>query len=334
MPLGSGGQGVVYEVFDHHLKQRSALKILTGVAPHEVWKEAELLTRLSGKFLLPVRNADLVNGLPYVVTEIALHGTTEDRLSNGTGVPPATAVRWVIHACRGVARMHDNGLVHNDIKPGNLFLDSHGDALIGDLGYASQLRPSGGAPLAGGTPTTMPPETAAAMLAGNGHTDPCSVESDIYGLGATLYWLLAGQPPYVGPTAPHILAQVVAGPPRRLQDIAPHVPQGVRVAVEKAMSAAPFERFHTAAELDYALARLKQTGRIWTRVTAHSGHADCFEGSKGSSVLTVCASPTGVQTKHEIIVRHKKSGRMASAPVHTPLAALSQRLRNVFRLHA
>ncbi|SEQ78884.1 serine/threonine-protein kinase [Arthrobacter sp. OV608] len=331
MPLGSGGQGVVYEVFDHHLKQKSALKILTEVAPHEVWKEAELLTRLSGKFLLPVRNADLVNGLPYVVTEIARHGTTDNLLTPGIGVSPSVAVRWVIHACRGIARMHDFGLVHNDIKPGNLFLDSHGDALVGDLGFASQLRPSGGAPLSGGTPATMPPEVAAAMLAGDAQGEPCSVASDIYGLGATLYWLIAGHPPFVGSTAANVLAQVVAGPPSRLHTIAPHAPRGITLAVEKAMSPVAAERFLSAADLDYALARVTQSARVWTRIAAHSGHADCFEGIKGRSVLAVCARPTGVRTKHEIIVRHKKSGRLAGRPVEASLPTLSQRLRTTIR---
>ncbi len=332
MPLGSGGQGVVYEVFDHHMKQNSALKILTDVTPHEIWKEAELLSRLSGKFLLPVRNADLISGVPYVVTEIARHGTTEDSLK-GIEVASAKAVGWVIHACRGIARMHDSGLVHNDIKPGNLFLDSHGDALLGDLGYASQLRPSGFAPLTGGTPATMPPETAAVILSGN-WADPCSVASDVYGLGATLYWLLTGRPPYIGPTPRDVLDQVLAGPPLRLQTTAPHVPQGVRGVVEKAMSRNAADRFQTASELDYALARLTQTGRLWTRISPHPGHFDCFEGNKGGSALAVCTAHTGVETQHEIVVRHQKSGRIASAPVRAPLSALPQRLRAIFRLHS
>jgi serine/threonine-protein kinase len=319
-------------VFDHHMKQNSALKILTDVTPHEIWKEAELLSLLSGKFLLPVRNADLISGVPYIVTEIARHGTTEDSIK-GVGVASVTAVRWVIQACRGIARMHDSGLVHNDIKPGNLFLDAHGDALLGDLGYASQLGPSGFAPLTGGTPATMPPETATAILSGN-RTEPCSVASDVYGLGATLYWLLAGRPPHVGPTPHDVLTQVLAGTPPRLQTTAPHVPQGVRMVVEKAMSRNAADRFQTASELDYALARLSQTGRLWTRITPHPGHSDCFEGHKGSSVLAVCAAQTGVQTQHEISVRHQKSGRMASAPVRAPLSALPQRLRTIFRLHS
>lgn len=159
-PLGKGGQGVVYSVVDHNLQQQSALKILTGTDPSTVWREASLLTRLSGKYLLPVRNADLAWGLPFVVTEIAQHGTTFDKIIANVGVPTERAVQWVIHASRGDSRMHDHGLVHNDLKPENLFLNSHGDALLGDLGYASELTPTGHAPLTGGTPATMSPEVA------------------------------------------------------------------------------------------------------------------------------------------------------------------------------
>jgi serine/threonine protein kinase len=332
--LGKGGQGVVYSVFDHHLQEESALKIMTSIGAGGVWREASLLTQLSGKFLLPVRNADLAQGVPFVVTEIARHGTTWDRMTVDVGVPTERAVQWVIHASRGASRMHDHSLVHNDLKPENLFLDSKGDALLGDLGFASELKASGYAALTGGTPATMSPEVAEAALhgaAGGTVGEPCSVASDVYSLGATLYWLLLGRAPYVGVDHLAVLAQVVAGPPPSLGDLAPHVPRSIVDTVDRAMSRLPADRFSSASDLDYALAKQLLPKRHWSKQPSHPGHSACFLGQKGKSTLAVCASETGSGNKVSVEVRHQPSGRLATPEATATLAQLPRRLRSIFR---
>lgn len=337
-PLGSGGQGVVYEVFDHHLQQLSAFKLLTAIPSSGPWAEAAMLTQLSGKFLLPVRNADLVSGQPYVVTEVARHGTAEDHLATGLGVAPGLAVLWTLHASRGVARMHDHELLHNDIKPGNLFLDEQGDVLLGDLGFASRMDAQGRGALVGGTPATMAPEVAAAALATIGGSilatpRPCSARSDVYSLGATLYWLLAGTAPFTGATHADVLLQVIAGAAAPLRDVAPHVPQGLAEVIGRAMSAAPSDRYQSASDLDYALARQKRPSREWRRIPNHPGHTTCFSGERRSSTLSVCVAPTGVRSQQLVTVRHA-SGRRAAPDTSIALSALPRHLRSVFRTHA
>lgn len=299
-----------------------------------MWREASLLTRLSGKFLLPVRNADLVWGLPFVVTEIARHGTTSGKMIQDVGVPTERAVQWVIHASRGASRMHDLELVHNDLKPENLFLDANGNALLGDLGFASELNATGFAALTGGTPATMSPEIAEAALvalAGGHPGEPCSVASDVYALGATLYWLLAGRAPYRGATPSTVLTQVAAGPPPPLSVVAPHVPRGIAAVVEKSMSPLSADRFASAAAFDYALAKVTLPKRKWSRQACHPGHEACFEGVKGKSTMGVCASPTGKASQMTIAVAHQPSGRNAVPATYVARAQLPQRLRAIFR---
>ncbi|MDY7528140.1 serine/threonine-protein kinase [Cryobacterium sp. 10C2] len=332
--LGKGGQGVVYAVLDHHLQEESALKILLSSAPSEVWREASLLTRLSGKFLLPVRNADLASGLPFVVTEIAQHGTTFDEMIPNIGIPPERAVQWVIHASRGASRMHDQGLLHNDLKPENLFLNSNGDALLGDLGLASEMNSSGFAPLTGGTPATMSPEVAAAALVamtGAPIADPCSVASDVYSLGASLYWLLAGRAPYNGNDVRDTLTRVTAGPPASLSSLTPHVPRGIRDVVEKSMSRLPSDRYPNAGDFDYALAKHSYPKRKWSRQPSHPGHEECFVGVKSKSTLEVCASTQNGSSHMTIAVTHQPSGRNAIPLATATRAQLPQRLRSIFR---
>jgi len=333
--LGHGGQGIVFSVFDHRLREESALKVLLDVAGAEIWREASLLTKLSGKFLLPVRNADFASGRPFVVTEIARHGTTSDEMLQDVGVPTARAVQWALHASRGASRMHDHGLVHNDLKPENLFLNANGEALLGDLGFASELNGSGFAELRGGTPFTMPPEVATAFLthlAGGSPGTPCSVASDVYALGATLYWLLAGRAPYRGDgTLSDLLTEVAAGPPPSLATIAPHVPRGICDAVSKAMSRTAVDRYPTAAAFDYALARVALPNRKWSRRPPHAGHQTCFEGVKGKSTMAVCASQLGTNSQLSIAITHQPSGRQAEPARTATQAQLPQRLRAIFR---
>lgn len=149
--LDVGGQGEVYEVLDAHENDVVALKLLTLVLAGGHWHEARILRRLSDAHILPIRNADLASGRPYIVTELARHGALSDRLSasGACGLLVDDVVRLLRQACHGVARAHDLRLLHNDIKPGNLFLNAEGECMVGDFGFAAEL-PAGAA-------SVMPP---------------------------------------------------------------------------------------------------------------------------------------------------------------------------------
>jgi len=327
--------GVVYEVRDHYQNEVSALKFV--LAPLHVvgWNEAQVLTGLRGEFILPVRNAELASGVPFIVTVVAPR--TVAKVMQQGGADTDRVVHWIRQACRGVARIHDVGLLHNDIKPENLFLDEHDNVLVGDLGVACIRDDATGKGPFAGTAETMAPEVAAigATLPQpdwQAHR-PTSVASDVYSIGATLYWLLAGSPPFSVPgNGVATMQAVVAGPPPRIRDVAPHVPQALADRIERAMARDPTDRYDSAAALDAALGNMPSVLRRWNRITTHPGHTACFLGTGHGSDLNVCAVPTGMRTQHRIEIRHATNGRRVNP---WPLAAtqrdVPRALRRAFR---
>ena len=302
--LGSGTQGEVYQVEDLHQRQVVALKFLGGLSLG-AWHEAQVLTGLRGDYILPVHNADVASGVPYIVTNLARHGTLKDK-TPPTGLSIDEAVRYVRHACRGVARTHDAGLLHRDIKPDNIFLNERDMALLGDFGLSHLMDARKRAPFAG-TPTTMSPEVAA--------YGDCTVASDIYSLGATLYYLLAGDDPHpvtAGITQQDYLRLVATTPPPRIRDVAPHVSQGLASCVETAMAWSPDDRHNDAAALDRALGDLPSRRRDWRRSDEHGGHHGCWRGEhrRKRAVVTCAISGAGRRgTSFTVETRTADTGR-------------------------
>ena len=286
--------------------------------------------RLEGEYILPVRNADWASGVPYIVTDVANNGTLTARIPAEIGVEISTAVGWTRQACQGVSRLHDHNLVHRDIKPDNLFLDERGDILVGDLGLA-QFMDSHGFADAAGTPTTMAPEVVYAFMTGDPRYERCySEQSDVYSLGATLFWLIAGHEPHR-----HIstFADLWNRATPDLWDHAPHVPQGLRDVVNTSIARDPGQRYDSPAQLDAALGGRVRPSRSWRRIRPHSGHTQCFEGTKGTSVVEVCAEPDhGSTGRLRIAARHQRSGRAIARVTRVVRSgALSAALRSAFR---
>jgi serine/threonine-protein kinase len=336
--LGGGATSIVYEVLDQHQGETAALKFILNMPPAAIWVEAQVLTGLRGEYILPVRNADFASGIPFLVTKVAPR-TVQHAIAPDVGADVELAITWLRQACRGVARVHDVNLLHTDIKPENLFLDQHNNALVGDFGYAS-LRDALGHGHYAGTAQTMAPEVATVgttVAPADLHLHrPTSVASDVYSLGATLYWTLAGQPAHHVPGDQDATMRLVAaGPPPRLRDVAPHIPQALAERVETAMARDPADRYSSAAAFDAALGSLPSVVRWWNRITPHPGHTCCFVGTGHGSDLHVCAAPTGVRTQHEIQISHVGSGRRVNPwpKVPTP-RGLPLALRNAFRDHA
>lgn len=338
--IGGGANGQVYEVIDHRQGGRvCALKLMSNIPPAGPWHEAAVLTGLDGEFVLPILNADDVNGVPFIVTEVMRNKSLEQRIPTGIGVSVDQACRWIQHACRGLARIHDRSLLHNDIKPENLFLDDNDEVLVGDLGLACLMDANGNGHYAG-TPTTLAPEVAAIPLAVPGHLlpqqRPTSVASDVYSLGATLYWLLAGHPIYPSGTAANIqqyLTLITTTRSTPIRDVAPHVPQGLGSIVMRAIERNPNDRYSSPAALDAAIGARTKTPRTWTRTPSCAGHTTCFEGTRCQHVtLKVCAVPTGHRTQHVIQVHRQQSGHKVNPwPTVPTETALSQALRAKFR---
>jgi serine/threonine-protein kinase len=325
--LGSGpsAQGDAYEVLDTFEGDVVALKLLTALPAGGPWAEAQILRRLVDPHILPIRNADFASGQPYLVTELAPGGTIDQHIANAgsCGLGVDDTVQWIRQACHGVARAHDLGLLHNDIKPGNLFLDANGDAMVGDFGFASLL-PIGSTAMVppGATIMTAAPEIAQHW----GSPVRCaSVRRDVYSLASTAFWMLTGRTAHdfsAAPNFPDRVAIVANQDPPRLRDLAPHVPQSVAITIERAMSRNPADRFASANELAAVLGRRPQTNRNWIRSDDHPAHLSCWRGDPagGGSVYMLCLDAGTGPTMHTITATQRSSGHRINRGCRTTTA--------------
>jgi serine/threonine-protein kinase len=300
--LGQGAFGSVFEVFDERQQMTVALKLLdpnrlVGTFP---WREPVLLTKLEDRHVLRVWNAGIDAGIPFVVTELAPHGTLHDQC--GLGVAPGDAVTMVQEAARGVQRTHDGGVLHRDIKLENLFVADDGHVMLGDFGIADPMDANGLA-LSAGSPFNMAPE-----LLVNAHA--CSVVADVYSLGTCLYRLLTGFYPYLDLTQdPQVRHQLAASrDPTPVRDLAPHVGRGLGERVERSIARDPADRYQSAAELDNALGQVAPPERRWTRVPPTPPSVAQWDGhQQGHTDVEVCCTPNG--RRFDVEARYVPSGR-------------------------
>lgn len=294
--LGTGAQGEVYRAYDRFEQDVVAVKLLgPPLNPLGPWVEAVILRNLTDHHILPIRNADVHLGRAYLVTALASNGSIDDRVSAAStcGLTTDDTVRWIRQACLGVARGHDSGILHNDVKPANLFLNSLGECVVADWGFASKLDPAGRSVPPGATAATVAPEIAARWRQ---NQPDATVRSDVYSLGATAYWMLAGQPAYdfTGVVDPNArMALVASGGPPRLQDVAPHVPKWVRDKVEKALARDPAVRYGSAHEFAADLGNRPAIPRRWFRTDEHPSHLMCWRGVPDRGVTYLMCLQTG-----------------------------------------
>jgi serine/threonine protein kinase len=333
-PMGGGGQ--VFEVEDIHEHDIVVLKVLSSVPTGNPWQEAQILRHLSDPHILPIRNAAVASGVPYIVTEWATHGTLQTRLGTGGGLGCGVdeVVRWMSQAALGIARAHDRRLLHNDIKPANLFLNAEGEVLVGDFGGASWIPPGAThtAPLQA-TAETVAPEIAAGWPA----PATASFVSDVYSLGATAFWMLSG-------TTPHDFTKVATfasnfdlvarTPARSLRHVAPHVPRSVATVVEQAIHVDPTKRIQTVLEFSSALSSRNLPDRRWMRTNTHATHIGCWEGTSNRTggIYSLCVTDGPRASQCEIRTVHAASGRRVTVGCTTkPMRSWPQAVRSVIQ---
>ncbi len=256
--LGRGGMATVYLARDLRHDRPVALKLLhpelaASMGDDRFQREIKLAARLQHPHILTVYDSGETDGrlwftMPYVEGE-SLRG----RLARERQLPLEDALRVAREAAQALQYAHDHGVVHRDIKPENLLLTRDGNTLVADFGIARALS-SGAAEsrltetgLAVGTPAYMSPEQAA----GDRGID---ARTDVYSLGAVLYEMLAGEPPYTGATTQAILAKRFTEPPPSLRAARSSVPESVDQAIRKALAPVPADRFSTMAQFAQALA--------------------------------------------------------------------------------
>jgi serine/threonine-protein kinase len=261
--LGRGGMAAVFLARDLRHDRPVALKVLhpelaRSVGTDRFAREIRFAARLQHPHILPVHDSGDVPGtsgepallwfsMPFIEGE-----SLRERLARDRQLPLAEAIRITREVADALDYAHRHGLIHRDIKPENILL-SGGHALVADFGVARALAPGTGehAALTGtglaiGTPAYMSPEQAT----GEQSLDP---RSDIYSLGCVLYEMLAGEPPFAGPTAQVILARVLTETPRPLRSIRPELPPVIEAIVARAIARSPADRYPSVADLSREL---------------------------------------------------------------------------------
>jgi WD40 repeat protein len=248
--LGRGGMGVVYQARQTVLGRVVALKMILHAehagsdARARFRTEAEAVARLQHPHIVQVFEVGEHGGLPYLALEFCAGGSLADRL-NGTPWEATAAARLVETLAHAVQAAHQAQVVHRDLKPANVLLAADGLAKITDFGLAKKLDEEGqtqsGSLL--GTPSYMAPEQAA------GKVHAVGPAADVYALGAILYELLTGRPPFRGATLMDTLRQVQDNdpvPPRQLQ---PRTPRDLETICLKCLHKEPSKRYARALDL-------------------------------------------------------------------------------------
>ena len=248
--IGRGGMGVVYQARHVALNRPVALKMILGgqytddVAQIRFLIEAEVLAALHHQNIVPVYDFGRHDGQPYFALEFVAGGTLADRVKRDGKLAPTAAATLVAKLADAMAEAHSKGVVHRDLKPANVLLTEAGEPKVTDFGLAkvgqSEVTLSGSVM---GTPSYMAPEQAA------GKTREIGTACDIYALGAILYDLLAGRPPFQAESGMGTIQQVLTREPTKPRDLDRAIPRDLETICLKCLEKDPRRRYAAATDL-------------------------------------------------------------------------------------
>jgi eukaryotic-like serine/threonine-protein kinase len=252
---GTGGMANVYRATDRLLERRVAIKVLHERLAHDrdyverFRREARAIARLSHPNIVTVIDLGESEGHPFIVFEYVAGETLRDLLRREGRLSVRSALTIVREVAGGIGFAHEHGVVHRDVKPHNVIVDSEGTPKVTDFGIARPL--DGQEPLTTsgtlvGTSDYLAPEQAAGGRVGE--------RSDQYALGVLLYELLTGEVPYPAESAVQAAVRHLNDPVPSVRDLRPDVPVQVDELVQRAMQKQPEDRFGSTAELVAALA--------------------------------------------------------------------------------
>jgi eukaryotic-like serine/threonine-protein kinase len=245
--LGQGGFAAVFRAHDPFLERDVAIKVLDpslavdAAREEQFLHEARTIAAAEHPHIVPLYAAESTGGLLYLVMRLLPGQSLEDRIAEGK-LPPAEAARIALECAHALAAAHAVGVVHRDIKPGNILLDANGNATVTDFGIALVTsRPA--RELLGsttGTPLYMSPEQSLG--------EQVDGRSDVYALGVVLYEMLTGTCPFSGRNATEVIAKHISAPIPKVSEREPQMPVALVRLVDRMLSKEPAGR-PTAAEL-------------------------------------------------------------------------------------
>ena len=254
--LGRGGVGAVYRAHDAKHGRKVAVKVLLpqvadAVHVSRFLREITIAARLNHPHILPLHDSGEAEGLVFYVMPYVKDRSLRERLDREARLPLEEVTRIAGEVASALDRAHGEGILHRDIKPGNILLVGN-YAVVADFGIATALQDTehgmtrAGAVL--GTGTYMSPEQAADSTDIDGR-------SDLYSLACTVYELLAGSPPFRASHLGAVLAKHLTEPPPHIREVRPDVPEHVERALIRALQKEPDDRFPTLMDFASALAR-------------------------------------------------------------------------------
>jgi eukaryotic-like serine/threonine-protein kinase len=262
--LGGGGMGKVYEAEDLDNGRRIALKVLNQAldspeARRRFFREGRLAASINHPNSVYVFGTEELGGVPLITMELVAGGTLEDRVRSLGPMFSAQAVDAVLQIIAGLDVAQRIGILHRDVKPSNCFVDADGTVKIGDFGLSisTAIRAETSLTAAGsflGTPAFCSPE----QLRG----EELNAKSDMYSVGATLFYLLTGHTPFQAKNVVALIATVLEQPAPSPRQFRPKLPRGLSKAVLRCLEKQPGERFRNYEELRKALLPYSSTAPV------------------------------------------------------------------------
>jgi len=291
--LGRGGMGVVWRAREMARDRIVALKqLMRGPAstPQDIERfrvESQAAAQLAHPHIVPVFQAGECDGQPFFTMQY-IEGTTLARKLADGPLPAQDAARLLIPVCRAVHYAHDHGVLHRDLKPSNILIDRQGNPYVSDFGLAKRidvdptLTPSGAFL---GTPSYMPPEQAGSS--GSGHRSPLGQTADVYSLGAILYHMLTGRPPFQAATPIETILLALEHDPIPPRALNPRVDSDLEMIALQCLQKSPALRYPSAAALaedlesflrgDPVSARSTSLRALAARLMGETHHAPILE---------------------------------------------------------
>jgi hypothetical protein len=290
--VGRGGMGVLYRAHDPHLERDVALKMmhvdftLDTSARERFQREAKAIARLQHRNVVTIHELGEVDGAPYIVMEM-LGGKDLEALLKGGDADRLTLPQKLdvaIQLCDGLGYAHDQGIIHRDIKPGNVRVLEDGTVKILDFGIAKFAMSSvTQSATVLGTPSYMAPEQIMSQ--------PVDGRADLFAAGVLLYELLSGQKPFPGDTPTAVVYQIMHIEPTPLREVMPDLPDALQEIVARALQKNPTDRYARAGEMASDL----QTVKMMLDLPLHSG-SGTGPMTSPSAATTVVSAPLFART--------------------------------------
>lgn len=264
-PIGQGGMGVVFKGYDTELNRPIAIKLLaqhlahSGPARKRFSREARASAAVVNEHVVAIHNVETNAKTPYLVMQFVAGESLQARVDREGPLSPREILRVASQAAAGLQAAHEQGVVHRDVKPGNIMLEEGIErALVADFGLAqtvddATLTQTG---VVAGTPHYMSPEQAIGK--------PTDCRSDIFSLGAVIYFMATGRPPFRAEKAMGVLHNICNSPHQSAWQINNEIPDALSDLIDRCLQKKPNRRFATAAAVSAAaleqLSKLQQRG--------------------------------------------------------------------------